>query len=192
MIRASIGIAISGARAGTRAGDAGELIRNADAAMYICKRDGQGGYRVFESAMHERVLERLELRAELQRAIDEHELELHYQPVIGLARRARDRHGGARPLAPSDARVRPARAVHPAGRGDGPDRRARPLGAARVVPAAWPDAREPARSTRDFMLGVNLSVKQLQHPDIVADVERGARGQRDAAGDARARDHRDA
>ena len=39
--------------------------------MYICKRDGTGGYRVFETAMHESVLERLELRAELQRAIDE-------------------------------------------------------------------------------------------------------------------------
>ena len=48
-----------------------ELIRNADAAMYICKRDGKGGYRVFEAAMHERVARRLELRAELRRAIDD-------------------------------------------------------------------------------------------------------------------------
>ena len=59
--------------------------------MYICKRDGQGGYRVFETAMHERVLERLELRAELQRAIDEDQFELHYQPVMRLSTRARDR-----------------------------------------------------------------------------------------------------
>ena len=43
-------------------------IRNADAAMYIAKRDGKGGYRLFEPAMHEGVLARLELRADLQRA----------------------------------------------------------------------------------------------------------------------------
>jgi EAL domain-containing protein (putative c-di-GMP-specific phosphodiesterase class I) len=35
--------------------------------------------------MHERVVERLELRAELQRAIEGSQLELHYQPVVRLA-----------------------------------------------------------------------------------------------------------
>ena len=37
--------------------------------MYIAKRDGKGGYRLFEPAMHEGVLARLELRADLQRAL---------------------------------------------------------------------------------------------------------------------------
>ena len=50
--------------------DAEELLRNADVAMYIAKRDCKGSYRVFEPAMHERVLERLELRSDLQQAID--------------------------------------------------------------------------------------------------------------------------
>ena len=40
---------------GRAATDAEELIRNADAAMYIAKRDGKGGYRLFEPAMHEGV-----------------------------------------------------------------------------------------------------------------------------------------
>src|SRR5262245_9717921 len=65
--------------------EAAELLRNADVAMYMAKRDSKGSYRVFEPAMHERVVERLELRAELQRAIEEGELELHYQPVVRLA-----------------------------------------------------------------------------------------------------------
>src|SRR5204863_3591898 len=64
---------------------ADELIRNADAAMYIAKRDGKGTYRLFEPAMHEGVLERLELRGDLQRAIAEGQLELNYQPVVRLA-----------------------------------------------------------------------------------------------------------
>ena len=62
------------------------------------------------------------------------QFELHYQPIVDLDDR-RDRRGrGARALAAPDARPRAARAVHPARRGDGPDRRARPLGAARGVP----------------------------------------------------------
>ena len=38
--------------------------------MYIAKRDGKDGYRLFEPAMHDGVMARLELRADLQRALD--------------------------------------------------------------------------------------------------------------------------
>ncbi len=64
--------------------EAAELLRNADVAMYMAKRDSKGSYRVFEPAMHERVVERLELRAELQQSIGSDQLELHYQPVVRL------------------------------------------------------------------------------------------------------------
>ena len=64
--------------------DADELIRDADAAMYIAKRDGKGGYRLFEPAMHEGVVARLELRNDLQRALATDQFELHYQPVVRL------------------------------------------------------------------------------------------------------------
>ena len=63
---------------------ADELIRDADAAMYIAKQDGKSGYRLFEPAMHEGVLARLELRNDLQRALTTDQFELHYQPVIRL------------------------------------------------------------------------------------------------------------
>ena len=52
--------------------------------MSIAKRDGKGGYRLFEPAMHEGVLARLELRTDLQRALATEQLELHYQPVVRL------------------------------------------------------------------------------------------------------------
>ena len=55
--------------------------------MYIAKSDGKGGYRMFEPAMHERVLERLELRGDLERALEREEFEIHYQPVVRLVRR---------------------------------------------------------------------------------------------------------
>ncbi len=81
--RASIGICLIDREANVP--EAAELLRNADVAMYMAKRDSKGSYRVFEPAMHERVVERLELRAELQQAIEFDQLELYYQPVVRLA-----------------------------------------------------------------------------------------------------------
>ena len=135
---------------GEAARDADELIRDADAAMYIAKRDGKGGYRLFEPAMHEGVLARLELRADLQRALATGQLELHYQPVVrlsdggGLGRR------GAAALAPPRARLLGPDDVHPARRGDRPDRADRPLGAARGLPpgASAADALPATRRSR--------------------------------------------
>jgi diguanylate cyclase (GGDEF)-like protein/PAS domain S-box-containing protein len=80
--RASIGICLVDRE--NESPEAAELLRNADVAMYMAKRDSKGSYRVFEPTMHERVVERLELRSELQRAIDEDQLALHYQPVVRL------------------------------------------------------------------------------------------------------------
>jgi diguanylate cyclase (GGDEF)-like protein/PAS domain S-box-containing protein len=80
--RASVGICLVDRE--NAVPEAAELLRNADVAMYMAKRDSKGSYRVFEPAMHERVVERLELRAELQQAIESDQLELHYQPVVRL------------------------------------------------------------------------------------------------------------
>jgi diguanylate cyclase (GGDEF)-like protein/PAS domain S-box-containing protein len=83
--RASVGICLVGEDLETP--EAEELLRNADVAMYMAKRDSKGSYRVFEPTMHERVVERLELRSDLQHALTLDQLELHYQPVVRLAGR---------------------------------------------------------------------------------------------------------
>ena len=83
--RASVGICLVGEEVDTP--EAEELLRNADVAMYMAKRDSKGSYRVFEPTMHERVVERLELRSDLQHALTQDQLELHYQPVVRLAGR---------------------------------------------------------------------------------------------------------
>jgi diguanylate cyclase (GGDEF)-like protein/PAS domain S-box-containing protein len=80
--RASVGICI--AEGELRTLGAEELLRNADLAMYMAKRDSKGSYRLFEPDMHERVVARLELRGELQRALEIDQLEVHYQPVVRL------------------------------------------------------------------------------------------------------------
>ncbi|MFN2488162.1 MAG: putative bifunctional diguanylate cyclase/phosphodiesterase [Actinomycetota bacterium] len=82
-VNASMGITVvRGEEAMTLGAD--ELMRNADVAMYMAKREGKGHYRVFEPEMHLGVLERLELKGDLQRAIEHGELELYYQPIVEL------------------------------------------------------------------------------------------------------------
>ncbi len=84
-IATSIGIAFSdeGRLSGA---DADELLRNADAAMYMAKEDGKGHYQVFQPEMHAKALARLELKTDLQRALDTGEFTLRYQPIMDLAR----------------------------------------------------------------------------------------------------------
>jgi diguanylate cyclase (GGDEF)-like protein len=83
-VRASIGIATATPEASDGPETAEELLRNADVAMYMAKEAGKARYQIFEPAMHDTALRRLELKADLQRAIDNHEFVLHYQPVIEL------------------------------------------------------------------------------------------------------------
>ena len=78
-VSASIGIAVR------REGDsAGELLRNADVAMYTAKQKGKARFELFEPAMHDAVVAKLGLEAELRRAIERHEFVLHYQPIVRL------------------------------------------------------------------------------------------------------------
>ena len=83
-VRASIGIATADLTRQKGPEGAEELLRNADVAMYMAKEAGKGRYQVFEPAMHDTALRRLELKADLQRAVDNGEFVLHYQPVIEL------------------------------------------------------------------------------------------------------------
>ena len=78
--RVSIGIVVDAGAA-----SAEEILRNADSAMYAAKGAGKGAYRLFDEGMHVELSRRLELRADLQRAIAGGELRLRYQPVVSLA-----------------------------------------------------------------------------------------------------------
>jgi len=78
-VSASIGIAVR------REGDtANELLRNADVAMYTAKSKGKARFELFEPAMHDVVVARLGLEAELRRGIEREEFVVHYQPIVRL------------------------------------------------------------------------------------------------------------
>lgn len=62
--------------------DAHTLIRDADTAMYHAKSEGRNCYCVFEAAMHAATARKAEVEVALRGAIQNRELELHYQPII--------------------------------------------------------------------------------------------------------------
>ena len=156
---ASIGVAT----AATADITADQLLRNADAAMYVAKRNGKGRHELFHHGMHRDVLQKLELRADLQAAVRRREFVLHYQPIVDL--------GGGQ-ITGVEALVRwnhPTRGLLPPGE---------------FIPLAeetglicevgtwvlteacrqtriW-QHRDPARPL--FTVAVNVSVRQLQQP----------------------------
>ena len=66
-----------------QAGDsADDLLRNADLAMYVAKNGGRNRYSVYESAMHDAALHRLDVDSRLRGAAVRGELVVHYQPVV--------------------------------------------------------------------------------------------------------------
>ena len=78
----SIGVSITDGR--DRAIDAEAMIRDADAAMYQAKEAGRDAVTVFDTSMRDRAAQRLELERDLRHALERHELQLHYQPVVRL------------------------------------------------------------------------------------------------------------
>jgi diguanylate cyclase (GGDEF)-like protein len=80
-VGASIGIAVR--RPAEVVGD-GNLLRDADAAMYAAKQDGKATYRVFDPSMNKDARVRLRLENELRAALKSGEFALHYQPKVEL------------------------------------------------------------------------------------------------------------
>jgi diguanylate cyclase (GGDEF)-like protein len=163
LISTSIGVAFSDASRE----DADELLRNADVAMYTAKSKGKRCVELFEPSMYTAVLRRLALKADLQRAIDQNELTLHYQPIIEMAS---ERLAGVEALVRWNHEQRgmiPPSEFIPLAEETG---LILPLGRA-VLQRACSQARlwldtlgVPVR------VSVNLSTRQLQDPELVNDV----------------------
>ena len=64
---------------------AGQLLKNADIAMYQAKVAGKNCYRFYSRAMDQAVERRVQLEQDLRGAWDRGELSVAYQPIYGLA-----------------------------------------------------------------------------------------------------------
>ncbi len=79
-ISASIGITLY-PRDGNNAGD---LLRNADQAMYRSKDRGRNRFTYFTASMQEAAQARMSMSNELRRALDDKQLDVFYQPIVDM------------------------------------------------------------------------------------------------------------
>ena len=164
VINASIGVAIAYGRETVT-----DLLRNADVAMYRAKAAGKGRVVVFRKGMQRAAVNRLRLRADLERGLELKEFILHYQPIVDL------RSGEIRG---AEALVRwnhPRRGLLPPSQFIGLAEETGlilPLGLW-VLHEACQQARVWTESElihRPLTISVNLSVKQLEHPNLPGEV----------------------
>jgi diguanylate cyclase (GGDEF)-like protein len=165
-VRGSMGIA----RMDHDVDSADQLLRNADLAMYRAKAATQGGFERYNPGMHTELVARVQLEADLRRALEAGELFLHYQPTFDLGS---GQITGAEALCrwnhPTRGLVPPTELI-PLAEASG---LIRPLGAwvlreACQQAATWQQA-HPDRD-KPLALNVNLSGRQLQHTQVVQDV----------------------
>jgi diguanylate cyclase (GGDEF)-like protein len=164
IIGASIGVAYVEAGEGVD-----DVLRNADLAMYHAKAAGRGGHEVFEPRMHAAALERLELEADMRRALEHGQFQILYQPIVdvesghltGVEALMRWQHPTRGTLAPLTfiPIAEETGLIVPIGRWA--------LGEACRQGREWqrcaPDGRVPT-------LSVNISGRQLLEPSFVGDV----------------------
>lgn len=62
-----------------------QLLRNADAAMYLAKQQGRGCFHFYTEALNQAAERRLALESHLRQAIETNGFELHYQPQLSLS-----------------------------------------------------------------------------------------------------------
>jgi diguanylate cyclase (GGDEF)-like protein/PAS domain S-box-containing protein len=79
-VTASIGISLYPAEAT----DVGQVLRNADSALFKAKSNGRESYAFYSQELTEHARQRVELASALRHALDHQELRVYYQPLICL------------------------------------------------------------------------------------------------------------
>jgi diguanylate cyclase (GGDEF)-like protein len=145
----------------------GELMKRADLALYEAKAQGKNCVVVFDAAMAERYEATAALERDLQRALVNHEFELHLQPVVrtmsghieGAEALVRWRHPTRGLLLPGDflAVAEASWLIVEIGR--------------QVLLAACQQLAQWHLAGRPLTIAVNVSARHVVHADLVADIE---------------------
>ncbi len=147
--------------------DGGNLIKQADTAMYAAKEAGRNAYRFYTSDMNARVQLRLQLETDMRRGLMDDEFFLVYQPQIEMdSGRARGVEALLRWRDPDRGVIAPAEFI-PVAEESG---MIQALGA-RVLRDACRQVMQWHRMDMPLRLSVNLSVQQLQHDSWLSTVE---------------------
>jgi diguanylate cyclase (GGDEF)-like protein/PAS domain S-box-containing protein len=162
VMRASIGIAL-GQRPDETPDD---LLRDADLAMYLAKRNGKGRFEMYRPNMHTDAVRRLETAVGIREGLEADQFEVFYQPIVNAHS---GRLMGAEALVrwnhPTRGLLSPIEFI--------PTAEATGL----IVPLGRQVLRDATRQAQewrqgglvddDFYISVNLSALQLQEPELV-------------------------
>jgi diguanylate cyclase (GGDEF)-like protein len=169
VVSASIGIAVID----EPTLDAETLLRDADAAMYRAKERGRDRFEIFDREMRAQAAARVEIEQALQRALERGELRLLYQPqrslrdgrLVGFEAMLRWEHPDRGLLAPADflAVGDETGLIVPVG--------AWAIEEACTQARRWANRTQPAPT-----IWVNVSARQLVHPQFVETVAAQHRG----------------
>ncbi|NJR66455.1 MAG: bifunctional diguanylate cyclase/phosphodiesterase, partial [Leptolyngbyaceae cyanobacterium CRU_2_3] len=166
-ISTSVGIVLSGS--GGEEPDA--VLRNADLALYQAKGNGKATYAVFDAEMHTEAVKRLQMETDLRRAIERHELEVYYQPIVDI---------NMQQINGFEALLR----WHHPTLGMVPPTQFIPMAEEKglIIKLGWWVLRQACQQMRSWqqqydccqsmMVSVNLSSKQFLQPDLLEQIDR--------------------
>ncbi len=151
------------------AGDMQGLLKNADIAMYRAKEQGRNNFQFYSERMNVHSVERLTMESGLRRALERDELVLHYQPKIdirsgkvtgveALVRWQHPEHGLVPPVKFIGIAEETGLIV--------------PIGEWVLQSACLAHRSWSAAGLPHLRMAVNLSARQLLHPDLVRDTGR--------------------
>ena len=149
--------------------DAGNLLKYADAAMYRAKEEGRNNFQFYSSEMTELALERLVMTTSMRQALKNEEFVIHYQPqvdaekkvLIGMEALVRWQHPTKGLLSP----IHFLTLAEETGMIVELDHWVMRTAIKQV--AVWYE-----EGLKPGVLSVNLSMKQLEHPDFIRLVQK--------------------
>lgn len=148
--------------------DVDELLKNADTALFAAKKSGRSTWKFYMPQMQETIVRRLNLEQHLREAVDNGEFVLHFQPIVdldgvriygfeALLRWQHPRHGPIAPLTFIPIAEESGVII--------------PIGSWVLKNAALFGVKLLESGYDNLFVAVNISAKQLTHPDFVPTVK---------------------
>jgi diguanylate cyclase (GGDEF)-like protein len=147
--------------------EAGQLVRNAETALYMAKESGRDGYRLFDARLNEQIIERQRVENDMGHAIGEQRFEPFFQPKV-------DRAGfiiGAEALVRwrlANGEIKgPGSFIEVAERSGNIDK----IGSMMIMKSCELAASWSAAGLPDIPISINLSPRQFGQERLVEDIE---------------------